>query len=33
VLPGRRGMEWVKWVTVIRVNEGGALWQSPLPLQ
>jgi DMSO/TMAO reductase YedYZ molybdopterin-dependent catalytic subunit len=33
VLPGRRGMEWVKWVAVIRVNEGGALWQSPLPLQ
>ena len=33
VLPGRRGMEWVKWVVVIRVNESGALWQSPLPLQ
>lgn len=33
VLPGRRGMEWVKWVAVIRVNESGALWQSPLPLQ
>ena len=33
VLPGRRGMEWVKWVAVIRVNASGALWQSPLPLQ
>ena len=33
VLPGRRGMEWVKWLAVIRVNESGALWQSPLPLQ
>lgn len=33
VLPGRRGMEWVKWLAVIRVNQTGALWQSPLPLQ
>ena len=33
VLPGRRGMEWVKWLAVIRVNESGALWQSPLPLR
>jgi len=33
VLPGRRGMEWVKWVAVIRVNESRAVWQSPLPLQ
>ena len=33
VLPGRRGMEWVKWLAVIRVNESGAVWQSPLPLQ
>jgi DMSO/TMAO reductase YedYZ molybdopterin-dependent catalytic subunit len=33
VLPGRRGMEWVKWVSAIRVNESGAAWQSPLPLQ
>lgn len=29
----RRGMEWVKWVAVIRVNETGPLAQSPLPLQ
>ena len=33
VLPGQRGMEWVKWLAVIRVNESGALWQSPLPLR
>ena len=33
VLPGRRGMEWVKWLAMIRVNESGAGWQSPLPLQ
>ena len=33
VLSGRRGMEWVKWAVVIRVNESGAEWQSPLPLQ
>jgi hypothetical protein len=33
VAPGRRGMEWVKWVAAIRVNETGPLAQSPLPLQ
>ena len=33
VLPGRRGMEWVKWLAVIRVNETGPWWQPPLPLQ
>lgn len=33
VLPGRRGMEWVKWLAVIRVNETGAWLQPPLPLQ
>jgi DMSO/TMAO reductase YedYZ molybdopterin-dependent catalytic subunit len=33
VAPGRRGMEWVKWVAVIRVNATGPLAQSPLPLQ
>jgi DMSO/TMAO reductase YedYZ molybdopterin-dependent catalytic subunit len=32
VAPGRRGMEWVKWVTAIRVNETGPELQSPLPL-
>lgn len=33
VAPRRRGMEWVKWVAVIRVNETGPYLQSPLPLQ
>ncbi len=33
VAPGERGMEWVKWVTIIRVNESGPYVQSPLPLQ
>lgn len=32
VAPGRRGMEWVKWVTLIRVNDTGPNLQSPLPL-
>lgn len=29
----RRGVEWVKWVTVVEVNTTGALWQLPLPIQ
>ncbi len=33
VAPGRRGVEWVKWVTLIRLNTSGPFWQSPLPLQ
>lgn len=33
VAPNRRGVEWVKWVTLIRLNTTGPLWQSPLPLQ
>ncbi len=33
VAPGYRGMEWVKWVAVIRVNTTSPLAQSPLPLQ
>lgn len=33
VAPGRRGVEWVKWVTRIRLNTTGPYWQSPLPLQ
>jgi hypothetical protein len=33
VAPGRRGFEWVKWVTHLRVNETSKLWQPPLPLQ
>lgn len=33
VAPNRRGYEWVKWIVRIHVNESGAHWQSPLPLQ
>ncbi|MEM7347994.1 MAG: molybdopterin-dependent oxidoreductase [Chloroflexota bacterium] len=33
VAPDRRGVEWVKWVTRITVNETSALRQLPLPLQ
>jgi DMSO/TMAO reductase YedYZ molybdopterin-dependent catalytic subunit len=33
VVPDKRGMEWVKWFTVIKVNGTGPAWQSPLPLQ
>lgn len=33
VAPGLRGFQWVKWIGRIRVNESGALWQLPLPLQ
>jgi hypothetical protein len=33
VAPGKRGMEWVKWVSLIRVNESAAWQQFPLPLQ
>jgi DMSO/TMAO reductase YedYZ molybdopterin-dependent catalytic subunit len=33
VAPGKRGFEWVKWVTTIRVNRTRKYWQPPLPLQ
>ena len=33
VAPGRRGFEWVKWVTEIEVDETPSWWQPPLPLQ
>lgn len=33
VAPGQRGVNWVKWVTRIHVNETGRFWQIPLPLQ
>ena len=32
VAPGKRGYEWVKWVTAIAVNDSGKWWQPPLPL-
>lgn len=33
VVPGRRGYDWVKWVSRIRLNETSHLWQPPVPLQ
>lgn len=33
VAPGRRGFEWVKWVTRLHVNTTAAHLQPPLPLQ
>ena len=33
VAPGKRGFEWVKWVTAIEVNESPKWLQPPLPLQ
>jgi DMSO/TMAO reductase YedYZ molybdopterin-dependent catalytic subunit len=33
VAPGRRGFEWVKWVTAVELDELPAWWQPPFPLQ
>jgi hypothetical protein len=33
VAPDQRGVNWVKWVTRIGVNESSKVWQLPLPLQ
>ena len=33
VAPGKRGYDWVKWVTAIEVNDTSKWWQPPLPLQ
>ena len=33
VAPGRRGFEWVKWVTEIEISETPSWWQPPLPTQ
>ena len=33
VAPGRRGYEWVKWVTEIEFSETPHWWQPPLPIQ
>jgi DMSO/TMAO reductase YedYZ molybdopterin-dependent catalytic subunit len=33
VAPGRRGYDWVKWVTRVRVNDSSPLLQPPLPLR
>ena len=32
VAPGKRGFEWVKWVTSVHVDDTWSWWQSPLPL-
>ena len=32
VAPGKRGFEWVKWVTSVHVSDAPSWWQSPLPL-
>ncbi len=32
VAPGKRGFEWVKWVTSVSVDDAPSWWQSPLPL-
>ena len=33
VIRGRRGYDWVKWVTALEVSHEPAWLQSPLPLQ
>ena len=33
VAPGRRGFEWVKWVTEIEISDTPHWWQPPLPIQ
>lgn len=33
VIPGERGVYWVKWLSRITINTGAKYWQSPLPLQ
>jgi signal transduction histidine kinase len=33
VAPDQRGVNWVKWLNHIRLNETGKIWQLPLPLQ
>ena len=33
VAPGRRGFEWIKWVSEIELSEAPAWWQPPLPVQ
>ncbi len=33
VAPDQRGVNWVKWLTRIRINKSGSYWQLPLPIQ
>jgi DMSO/TMAO reductase YedYZ molybdopterin-dependent catalytic subunit len=32
VAPGFRGVNWIKWVEQLQVNETSKFWQLPLPL-
>ncbi|RMG93905.1 MAG: sulfite oxidase [Chloroflexi bacterium] len=33
VAPDQRGVNWVKWVQEIQINQTSKIWQLPLPLQ
>ena len=33
VAPDQRGVEWVKWITHLRLNRTSKIWQLPLPLE
>ncbi len=33
VIPGKRGVYWVKWLVSIRLNASSRFWQFPLPLE
>ena len=33
VAPGRRGFEWIKWVSEIEMSDAPVWWQPPLPVQ
>jgi DMSO/TMAO reductase YedYZ molybdopterin-dependent catalytic subunit len=33
VVPGKRGFEWVKWVTAIEVSTASPLLNWPLPIR
>jgi DMSO/TMAO reductase YedYZ molybdopterin-dependent catalytic subunit len=33
VIPGERGVYWVKWLKRLTFNKGSKYWQTPLPLE
>jgi DMSO/TMAO reductase YedYZ molybdopterin-dependent catalytic subunit len=33
VVPGERGVYWVKWLTGLTVHRGSKYWQTPLPIE
>lgn len=33
VIPGERGVYWVKWLAQVTIHTGSRFWQSPLPLE